>query len=283
MEIRDNYLSSEELGTPQPFTPELFNSPSFARESCVSPPPWSPNSRSESLTPLTPTSLLSPPETSPAQPRPGPYDATMSQPVVPPMPAHGDCRAPTFDPSKPRELRCFFEELKFHFGRSNVVNEVTMKKHALRFADCDTAELWEILPKFADTAKMYQDFVDAVYKLYPGSDSEQRWAIADMDKLVGETSWVGILPLADLGRYHREFMVIMMFLITKNHISPAEQSRVFVRGFPLELWNRVAHHLQLKLPDHFPDDPYALEEIHDAMRFVLHGTASYALAYDDQQ
>ena len=207
----------------------------------------------------------------------------MSQPVVPPMPARGDRGAPAFDPSKPRELRRFFEELKFHFGRSNVVDEATMKKHALRFADCDTAELWEILPEFADTAKTYQDFMDAVYKLYPGSDSEQRWAIADMDKLVGETSRVGILSLADLGRYHREFMAITTFLITKNRILPAEQSRAFARGFPPELWNRVAHRLQLKLPDHFPDDPYTLEEIHDAARFVLHGTASYALAYDDQR
>ena len=48
-----------------------------------------------------------------------------------------------------------------------------MKKYALQFADCNTTELWEILPEFADTAKMYQDFVDAVYKLYLGSDSEQ--------------------------------------------------------------------------------------------------------------
>ena len=158
-----------------------------------------------------------------------------------------------------------------------------MKKHALQFADCDTAELWEILPEFADTAKTYQDFVDAVYKLYPGSDSERRWAIADIDKLVGETSRVGILSLMDLGRYHREFMAITTFLIAKNCISPAKQSRAFARGFPPELWNRVAHHLQLKLPDHFPDDPYTLEEIHDATCFILNGTASYALAYDDQR
>ena len=72
-----------------------------------------------------------------------------------------------------------------------------------------------------------------------------------MDKLVGETSRVGILSLADLGKYHREFMAITTFLITKNHILPAEQSRMFAHGFPPELWNRVAHHLQLKLTDHF--------------------------------
>ena len=103
-----------------------------------------------------------------------------------------------------------------------------------------------------------------------------------MDKLVGETLRVGILSLMDLGKYHREFMAITTFLIAKNHILLAEQSRTFVRGFPLELWNRIAHRLQLKLPDHFPNDPYTLEEIHDAVHFVLHGTALYTLAYDDQ-
>ena len=83
-----------------------------------------------------------------------------------------------------------------------------MKKYAVRFVDCDTVELWEILPEFTDATKLYQEFVDAVYKLYPRSDSERRWSIADMDKLVGETSRVGILSLADLGRYHREFIAI---------------------------------------------------------------------------
>ena len=104
-----------------------------------------------------------------------------------------------------------------------------------------------------------------------------------MDKLVGETSWVGILSLTDLGKYHREFMAIMMFLIAKNHISLAEQCHAFVQGFPPEFWNRVTHHLQLKLPDHFPDDPYTQEEIHDTTHFILHGTMSYTLVYDDQR
>jgi hypothetical protein len=33
----------------------------------------------------------------------------------------------------------------------------------------------------------------------------------------------------------------------------------------------------LKLPDHFPDDPYTLDEIHEAARFVLHGTPANIL------
>ena len=52
-----------------------------------------------------------------------------------------------------------------------------MKQHALRFIDCDTVELWEILPEFADVTMSYQKFVDAVYRLYPvmylGCDKDQ--------------------------------------------------------------------------------------------------------------
>ena len=47
-----------------------------------------------------------------------------------------------------------------------------MKKHALHFVDCNTTKLWEILPEFTNTAVSYQDFVDAEYKLYLGSNVE---------------------------------------------------------------------------------------------------------------
>ena len=99
-----------------------------------------------------------------------------------------------------------------------------MKQHALRFVDCDTIELWEILPEFADVTASYQKFVDAVYKLYPGLDAERCWSIGDIEKLIGEASRVGILLLTDFGKYHREFIAMTTFLITKNHISAAEQS-----------------------------------------------------------
>ena len=61
----------------------------------------------------------------------------------------------------------------------------------------------------------------------------------------------------------------------------AEQSHAFTHGFPPELWGWVCHHFQLKFQDHFPDDPYTLEEIHDAVWFVLHSTVSFLPALDD--
>ena len=116
-----------------------------------------------------------------------------------------------------------------------------MKGHALRFVDCDTAKLWEILPEFTDATAPYQKFIDAICQLYPGSDVEQRWLIADMEKLVADTSRTGILSLADLGKYHRDFVSITMFLITKNCLAAPEQSHAFARAFPLELWSQVSY------------------------------------------
>ena len=121
----------------------------------------------------------------------------MSQSLVPPMPAHGERGAPQFDPAKPHRLRHFFNDLRFQFTRSEVVDEAEMKGHALRFVNCDTAELWEILPEFTDSTAPYRKFIDAVCQLYPGSDVEQRWLIADMEKLVADTSRTGISSLAD--------------------------------------------------------------------------------------
>ena len=79
----------------------------------------------------------------------------MSQSLVPPMPAHGECGAPQFDPAKLRGLCHFFNDLRFQFARSEVVDEVEMKGHALQFVDCDTTKVWEILPEFADVTASY--------------------------------------------------------------------------------------------------------------------------------
>ena len=200
----------------------------------------------------------------------------------PSMPARGDRTAPTFDPRQPRELRRYFSDLEFHFNRSAVVDATERKKHACRFLDVDTCELWETLAEYTNPATPYEDFCQAVYRLYPGSEEERKWSVADMDKLVGESSRIGILSLSDLGEYYRQFLTITSFLLSKNRISIAEQGRAFTRGFQPELWGRILQRLQLKLPDHFPDDPYQLQDIHDAAKFILHGTSStFQLASSD--
>jgi hypothetical protein len=97
--------------------------------------------------------------------------------------------------------------------------------------------------------------------------------MADMDKLVGKTNRLGIITQSDLGEYHRQFYTITTYLIGKARLSVNEQGRAFMRGFSASLQERIRQRLQLKLADHHPDDPYTLNEIHEAARFVLYGTA----------
>jgi hypothetical protein len=198
----------------------------------------------------------------------------MATPAIIPMPVRGDRSAPKFDPKQPRELRRYFADLAFAFGRATVTDEEEQKRHATRYVDVDTSELWETLPEFSDNTKTFAEFVAAVSALYPGADEERKWSVADMDKLVGERTRLGIISLGDLGEYYRQFLAITTFLRSKSRLSAAEQSRAFVRGFTPEFWRIVSQRLQLKNPDHFPDDPYDLSEVHEAARYVLHGTPS---------
>jgi hypothetical protein len=202
----------------------------------------------------------------------------MAAPAVIAMPARGDRIAPRFDPQQPRELKRYFADLDFIFGRANITDEADMKLHACRYVDVDTADLWESMAEYSDVGKTYEEFVKAVHGLYPGSEEERKWSVADMDKLVGERSRLGVLSLGDLGEYFRQFYTITTFLRGKQRLSAAEQSRAYVRGFQPDLWSRISQRLQLKLPDHFPDDPYDLEQVHEAAQFVLHGTPSQFLA-----
>ena len=103
-----------------------------------------------------------------------------------------------FDTKQPRELHHHFSDLDYCFRQVQIADDAEKKKHACRFVDVDTSELWESLAEFNDVAKTYVNFRQAVYALYPGLEEERKWSVADMDKLVGERSRLGVLSLGDL-------------------------------------------------------------------------------------
>jgi hypothetical protein len=158
------------------------------------------------------------------------------------------------------------------FGPAQVVDDTEKKKHACWYVDIDTADLWEAIPEF-DITKTFDKFKFAIFKHYLGSESERKWTIADMDKPVGEQLWMGTLDVSDLRNYYRVFYTITKFLLTKNQISEAEQSWAFIRGFQPDLWCRISHKLEIRLPNHDPDNFYPLSEINEAAKHVLHGTS----------
>ena len=98
-----------------------------------------------------------------------------------------------------------------------------------------------------------------------------------MDILIGNRQRLGVHSLADLADYQAQFLAITQFLITKKRLSEIEQKRAYVRGFPPSIWSKVSQRLQLKFLDHLPDEPYPIQDVQAAARFVLHGTHSTAL------
>ncbi|KAF8237967.1 hypothetical protein L208DRAFT_1244671, partial [Tricholoma matsutake] len=165
----------------------------------------------------------------------------------------------------------YFEELELLFPTCSVTESNLMKKHTCHYLDIDSSKLWESLPEY-QPGTSFNEFRTAVHKLYPGSEDDRKWSISDMDKLVGEQLSVVIFDANNLGMYYRAFYNINHFLRAKNGILEAEQSRAYVRGFQPGLWTRIARRLKLKFPDHYPDDPYPLNDIHDAAKFVLAGS-----------
>ena len=84
---------------------------------------------------------------------------------------------------------------------------------------------------------------------------------------MGERTRLRIISLGDLGKYYHLFLIFTTFLRNKGCLSEAEQSRAYVHGFSPDFWHIVSQHLQLKNPDHFPDDPYDLKQIHEAAHY----------------
>ena len=121
---------------------------------------------------------------------------------------------------------------------------------------------------------MFEGFKTALQDLYTGSKEERKWMVVDMDQLIGEWWCLGILLLADLGNYYRQFLAITTFLKGKHRLSNDEQSCAFAREFSADRWRTILQRLQLKAPDHHPDNPYMLEAIHGAMLYVLHSMSS---------
>ncbi|CAA7265365.1 unnamed protein product [Cyclocybe aegerita] len=198
----------------------------------------------------------------------------MSTPSPIYMPPRGDETAPTFDPSKPRELRRYFRDLEFLFDYAQVTDHAARKKHATRYVDIDVADLWECITEFSSADATYNEFKTAVIKLYPEANEDFKFSLSDMDHVVDSRLRLGIHSLNDLADYHREFAAVTIFLVTKGRLATMEQERAFARGFQPNFWLLVARRLQIKDPDHSPDMTYTIENVMDAARFVLRGFSS---------
>jgi hypothetical protein len=163
----------------------------------------------------------------------------MSNPQPIQMPSLRHHTAPKFSLEQPMELKRFFEELTNLFRPAGITTDAEKKSQTVRYLDVDSADMWKSLEGFTNQNVTYDNWKKQVIALYPGADEEKRWSMADMDKLVGERSRLGIYNVTNFGAYYCAYYMIMSFLIQKQRLSKAEQSRVFIRGLSQELWQRI--------------------------------------------
>ena len=182
--------------------------------------------------------------------------------------------APRFDPSRPRELSRFFEDLEQLMERAQITDEVGKKKQAVRYAEFDTEQIWKTFPEFKDATVSYDDFKKAIMAHYPDATGDFVYSLRDMDLLIGERQRLGIATAKDLSDYHLQFIAITTWLIEKKQLGDLEQQRAYIRAFQQPLLSAISNRLQLKKPDHHPNIPYKVSEVYDAARFILQGAPS---------
>ena len=137
--------------------------------------------------------------------------------------------------------------------------------HTVPFDDC---QLWSGLLEFSPNLT-YEEFKAVILKLYPGATEEQTFTFADNDRVTSKQLRLGIQSKEELVVYHQQFLAITQYLISCNRLSANEQGRAFLQGFRSDVLQRIYQRLQIKFPDHFPDDLYTLAQIMDAASFIF--------------
>ena len=99
-----------------------------------------------------------------------------------------------------------------------------------------------------------------MYKLYPGSTGEQKYAIADLKTLVEKQAVDPMETSEEFGIYHHSFLPIASFLRNKSRLSKREISLYFLQGLGHTLKSKVQGQLRIEKLKNLADDPYTLEK-----------------------
>ena len=187
------------------------------------------------------------------------------------MPLRGTPNAPKFSRKKPSELPRYLEDIDL-LEDAAVLDEAQKIKAAICYAALDEAEVWQMLPEATANLADWAGFIAATKKLYPGCEGANRYCCADIQYLVGDYCTKAMRSQDDLGEYTRKFTKFAAILIANRKLSETERDIMFLAGFPMPLQDRVCHRLAIIKPDIHPDDPYPMDDVIAAAKFLLTGS-----------
>ena len=103
---------------------------------------------------------------------------------------------------------------------------------------------------------------------------EQQYTISGLQQLILDQAHQQISSEQELGKYYRDFRLLSHNLIKMCRISWQKQVCPFLAGLQPSLVSRINFQLKAKLLDHFPLDPYKIENIYDATLYTLRSQPS---------
>ncbi|KAG6870597.1 hypothetical protein C0995_011953 [Termitomyces sp. Mi166 len=129
-------------------------------------------------------------------------------------------------------------------------------------------------PEPAARTYTYEEWKAEIFKLYPGSESRDRYTQNNLEKLIADFLSKGTLSRASFSQYHCKFQKIVKWLADNSKMERSSEKEKFQHGIPSTLWVRIAQRLEILYPLHHPDDPYKVEEMFNAGDWYLKGNTT---------
>jgi hypothetical protein len=195
--------------------------------------------------------------------------------TTPQMPFRRERAAPIFDPTRPRSLLRYFEDLEEHFARCCIDDLDARKQWTLRYAPIEAADLWEYLPGWI-SATDWAAVKRNVAARYPACDNEHRYTFADFTSLVDSQASQEISSVEQWSTFLNQFLVMSQHLISRHRLDPLEQQRYLLRSLSPHLRHEVESHLYQVDPRRDQEQLPSVEEVDVAVqhcfRLSLHST-----------
>jgi hypothetical protein len=188
------------------------------------------------------------------------------------LPSRRDHYAPRLSSFAPQDILHYFRDVKRLFRDYSITSTDQMKQYTCFYVDSDTSDLWRSFPEYNSPAS-YNDFVRTVGLRY-GYDSQARFNLAQLERIVSRQRQSPLHSLLDLGKFYRSFTIVATNLRKDRLATEPDMEHLFIQAFQPDLCAKIFRRLEIKHLDHYPEDSYAVQDVFEAAKFILESRTS---------
>ena len=142
------------------------------------------------------------------------------------------------------------------------------------YVNYELAEYWEALPEFCNASKTYINLRDHLLDFY--HQRLFKYTVSNLDRIIDDCARIGFSSLQHLSNFHMQFNKVASYLASIGLLSLREQSQTYLQAFDPVLSSQISIQLQIKHRNRSQTCPYTINEIYDAVHWVLLDVLSQA-------